>query len=60
MEELFKSIPIKLPNNPIPKEKHKSLLHAIIGGWYVDKLVQKLLPLKKRKLGKKNRKRRIK
>ena len=53
MEKLFHKIPVKLPNKPTPKEKRKSLLHAIGCGWYVDKLGQKLPPLKKRKLIKK-------
>ena len=53
MEELFHKIPVKLPNKPSPKEKRKSLLHSIGGGWYVEKLVQKLAPLKKSKLSKK-------
>ena len=56
MEELFHKIPGKLPNKPSPKEKRKSLLHAIGGGWYVEKLGQKLPPLKKRKLSKKYQK----
>ena len=50
MEELFHKIPVKLPNKPSPKEKLGSLLHAIGCAWYVDKLGQKLLPLKKSKL----------
>ena len=53
MEWLFKKIPGKLPNKPSPKEKRKLLLHAIGGGWYVEKLWQKLTSLKKRKLRKK-------
>ena len=53
MEELFHKIPVKLLNKPSPEEKLKSLLHAIGGSWYVDKLLQKLPPLKKRKSNKK-------
>ena len=53
MKELFQKIPVELPDQPSPKEKHKSLLHAVGGGWYVEKSVQKLPPLKKRKLSKK-------
>ena len=53
MEELFHKIPFKLPYKTTPKEKRKLLLHAIGCGWYVDKLGQKLPPLKKRKLSKK-------
>ena len=60
MEELFHKIPVKIPNKPSPKEKRKSLLLAIGGSWYVDKLGQKLSPLKKSKLRKKYRKRKIK
>ena len=49
MKLLFQKIPSELPNQPSTKEKRKSLLHAIGGGWYVDKLGQKFPPLKKRK-----------
>ena len=53
MAELLKKIPVKLPNKPSQKEKRKSLLHAIGGDWYVEKLGQKIPPLKKRKSTKK-------
>ena len=53
MKELFQKIRVELPNQPSPKEKLKSLLHAIVGGWYVEKLGQKLPPQKKGKLSKK-------
>ena len=53
-------IPVNLPNKPSPKEKLRSLLHAIGGGWYVEKLGQNIPPLKKRKLSPKNNNRRIK
>ena len=53
MIELIKQIPVKLPNKPSTKENRKSLLHAMGGGWYVEKIGQKLPPLKKIKLGKK-------
>ena len=53
MEELFQKIPVELPNKPSPKEKLKSLLHAIGGGWYVYKLGQKLPPIKKKKINQK-------
>ena len=36
MDKLFQKIPVKLPNRPISKEKHQSLLHDIGGGWYVE------------------------
>ena len=55
MKELFQKIPVELPNQPGPEEKRRFLLHAIGGGWCVDKLGQKLPPLKKRKLSKKTR-----
>ena len=47
MKVLFQKIPVKLPNQSSPKEKRKSLLHAIGGGWYVEKLGKKPTPLKK-------------
>ena len=50
---MFHKISVELLNSSIPKGKLESLLHAIGGGWYVDKLRQKLPPLKKRKLRKK-------
>ena len=56
MEELFQKINVELPNQPSPKEKLDSLLNASGGGWYVEKLDQKLLPLKKRKIKKKKQK----
>ena len=39
--------------NPVQMKKRKSILHVIGGGWYVDKLGQKLPLLKKRNLSKK-------
>ena len=53
---MSQKIPVELPKQPISKEKRKSLLHAIGGGWYVKKLGQKLTPLKKSKLSKKSQK----
>ena len=50
MKELFQKIPVESPNQPSPKEKRKLLLHTIGGGWYVEKIGQKLPPLKKSKL----------
>ena len=52
MDLLFQKIPVKHPNKPSPKEKHKLLLHAIGGGLCVEKLGQKLPPLNKIKLSK--------
>ena len=60
MKGLFQKIPVGLSNQHSPKEKRKSLLHAIGGGWYVDKLGQKLPPPKNSKSSKKKKKRRIK
>ena len=50
MKKMFLEIPFRLPKPYIPREKHKSLLHAIGGDWYMNKLIQKLQPLKKIKL----------
>ena len=47
MKNMFQKIPVELPEPPIPKEKHQSLLHAVGGGWYMNKLSEKLPPLKK-------------
>ena len=47
MKELFKKITVELPNQTITKENRKSLLHAIVGDWYVEKLGQKIPPLNK-------------
>ena len=59
MTKLFQKNPIELPKPPIHEEKHQSLLHAIVGVWYMKKLNEKLPPPKKRKQEKHN-KRRIK
>ena len=53
MEDFFHKIPVKLPIKPSPKEKRRLLLNDIGGDWYVEKLGQKIPPLKKRKLSKK-------
>ena len=42
MQKLFLKIQVEIPKPPIPKGKHQSLLHAIGGGWYVNKSVQNL------------------
>ena len=52
-------MPVELTNQPSPKQKRKSLLHDIGGGWYVEKLSPKLPPLKK-EIMKNPKKRRIK
>ena len=59
MNKKFHKIPVKLTKQHIPRGKCKSLLHAIVGGWYVNKLGQKLPPLNKRKLRKNPKKRRM-
>ena len=56
MEELFQKINNELPYQTTPKEKRKSLVHNIGGGWYVKTLGHKLPPLKKRKSSKKGKK----
>ena len=47
MKYFVHNIPVELPKKPSLKIKHISLLHAIGGGWYMYKLVQKLPPLYK-------------
>ena len=60
-EKLFQKILVELPKPPIPKKKHQSLLHAIGGGWYMNKFGENLPPLNKRKINKiNNNKRRMK
>ena len=56
MELLFQKTQVKIPNEPSPKEERKLLLHAIGGGWYVDKFGQELPPLKERNLNEKAKK----
>ena len=50
IKKLLQKIPVELTKQPSPKENRKSLLHAIGGGWYVNKLGQKIPQLKKSKL----------
>ena len=45
MENLFHKIPVKLTNQPSPKDKRQSLLFDIGGGWYMERLGQNLPPL---------------
>ena len=47
MNKLCPEILFELPKQSSPKEKRKSLLHAIGDDWYVYKLGQNLPPLKK-------------
>ena len=56
MNKLIQRIPVEVNKQPTPREERRSLLHAIGGGWYVNKLGQKLPPLKKRRLSKKSQK----
>ena len=53
---MIRKTPVEIPNQPSPREKRKKILHAIGGGWYINKLGQKLPPLKKRRLSKKSQK----
>ena len=52
MNKLYQKISVEITKQPSPKKKQKSLLHAIEGGWYVNKLGKKLPPLKKKRLNK--------
>ena len=54
MENMIKKTPVELPKPPITKEKHQSLLYAIGGGWYINKLSENILTPKKIKLNKKS------
>ena len=56
MRKLFQKIPVELNKQPSPREKRKSLLHAIGCGWYVKTFGQKLPPLRIRRLIKKYQK----
>ena len=53
---MFQKTLVELNEQPSKKEKRKSLLHAIGGGWYVKRLGQKVPSPKKRKLSKKPKK----
>ena len=53
MKGMFQNIPVKLPKTLSLKEIHKTLLHAIGGEWYMEKMNEKLQPLKRQKLIKK-------
>ena len=53
MRKLFLKIPVELPKPSSPKETHQSLLHAVGGGWYMNKSSQNIKPLRKRRLFKK-------
>ena len=54
MNKKIQKTPVELPKKPSPREKRKSLLYAIGGGWYVNKLGHNLTSLKKSKLRKKS------
>ena len=49
---MFQKIPVKLPKTLLIRERHKKILHAIGGECYMNKLNEKLPPLKTQKLGK--------
>ena len=53
---MFQKNPFEFHKAPSPREKHQSLLNAIGGGWYMNKLSDNLPPPKKRKLIKKSQK----
>ena len=48
MKNIYQKFPVKIPNQPSPRENQKSRLHAIGGGRYVNKLGQKLAAIKKK------------
>ena len=48
MKKLFQKIPVEIPKPPSLKEKRQSLLHAIGGGWYINKFNDNISPLNKR------------
>ena len=50
---MLQKTPVELPKPPISRDKHQSLLHAIGGGWCMNKLSEKIKPLKKSKRTKK-------
>ena len=50
---MFQKIPVKLPKTVILKGKRRKSLYDIGGEWYMNKLNEKLPPLKKQKLSKK-------
>ena len=49
---MFQKTPVDLPKELSYKKKRQSLLHAIGGGWFMNKINDKLPPLKKRKISK--------
>ena len=55
MKVCFEKIPVQLPKQQIIRVKCLSLLHDIGGEWYMKKINQKLPPLKKRKISKKEK-----
>ena len=60
IKNMFQKIPVELPQPDSPKKRHQSLLHDIEGSCYMNKLSEKIPPLKKSKLSKKVQKRSIK
>ena len=57
IKHMFQKIPVELPKPPSTKGKTQSLLHAIVGDWYMKKLSEKLPTLKKSELRKKTTRR---
>ena len=51
---MFQKIPVELTKPPSPNLKNPSLLHAIGGGWYMNKLSEKIPTLNKIKQSKKS------
>ena len=52
---LFEKIPVEISKPKSLKEKCQSLLHDIRGEWYTEKINEKLPPINKRKLSKKEK-----
>ena len=56
MRKKLQKISVELTKPPSNMEKLQSLLHAIVGGWYMNKLNDNFPPLKKMKLTKRAQK----
>ena len=50
MKKKVQKIPVERPKPLSHNKNRQSLLHFIEGGWYINKLSKKILPLKKQKL----------
>ena len=53
MKEMLKQIPQTMSKEPSPKQKVQKLMTDIGGGWYIEKIVKGLPPLKISKIIKK-------